>query len=530
MLHPHRCTSAEECKCRSNLQVLNAGRKINWFLILAVLGTPTYLYLNLFSFPNTPFLLGGDQVFFWTDAQRMLDGGRIYQDFFQFTPPGTDLFYLALFKLFGANLWVTNAAVLVLGVSLCLLCFVLASEIMGRRSALLATVLFLVLINGKLLSGTHHLFSVLAIMGAVNICVRKITSARILVAGGLLGLASFFTQTHGAVATLAFATFLIWRLSRTKGTWADLLRSQALLLLGYAIALLLLNAHFIATVGLKQLWYFQVTYVRQYVVHSPLNASMGLPEPLAWRTLPKLSQYLFVYILLPIIYPVALWRCWRERHNLGFPWERVALLSTVGLFLFVEVAFRPNWLRFYSVSMAGIILLVWVFDQACKIRPYGVVLMWVAISGLAIQQTRSGYVHRPLSVHLPGGEVATNPQAYEKLHWVMLHTKPGQFFFQADWPGMYLPLRLRNPVFLDIVLPEEGSRPEDITSAIQQLERKRVEYVLWAARLDAVDEMLAPRKDHVAPLRAYLHTKYTSVHVFPDGEAVLQRNEFTSHP
>jgi hypothetical protein len=66
--------------------------------------------------------------------------------------------------------------------------------------------------------------------------------------------------------------------------------------------------------------------------------------------------------------------------------------------------------------------------------------------------------------------------------------------------------------------------------AIQQLERKRVEYVLWAARLDAVDERLAPRKDHVAPLRAYLHTKYASVHVFSDGEAVLQRNEFSCHP
>lgn len=189
--------------------MLIARRKINWFLILVVLGTSTYLYVNLFSFPNTPFLLGGDQVFFWTDAQRMLDGERIYQDFFQFTPPGTDLFYLALFKLFGANLWVTNAAVLVLGVSLCLLCFVLANQIMGRRSALLATVLFLVLINGKLLSGTHHVFSVLAIMGAVNICMRKITGARILIGGGLLGLASLFTQTHETVALLAVATLLI---------------------------------------------------------------------------------------------------------------------------------------------------------------------------------------------------------------------------------------------------------------------------------------------------------------------------------
>jgi hypothetical protein len=510
--------------------MLNAGRKTNWFPILAVLGTTTYLYLNLFSFPNTPFLLGGDQVYFWTDAQRMLDGGRIYQDFFQFTPPGTDLLYFALFKLFGASLWVTNAVVLVLGVSLCWFCFVLASEIMSRQSALLATVLFLVLIYGKLLSGTHHLFSVLAIMGAVNICVRKITRARILVAGALLGMASFFTQTHGPAALLAFATFLIWRLLRMKGTWADLLRNQSLLLLGYAVALLLLNAHFIATVGLKQLWYLQVTYIWQYVVYSPLITSMGLPEPLAWYTLPKLSQYLFVYILLPIIYPVALWRCWSERRNTTFPWEQAALLSIVGFFLSLEVFLSPNWLRIYSVSMTGIILLVWAFDQVRKIRPYLVVLVWVGISCLAVRQTRSGYVLRPLRVQLPGGEVATNAQTYGKLQWVMLHTTPGQFFFQADWPGMYLPLKLRNPVFLDIVLPGEGTRPEHISSAIQQLEGKQVRYVLWAARLDHVDEVLAPSKDHVAPLRAYLHTNYTQVQVFSDGDAVLQRNEFSSHP
>jgi hypothetical protein len=510
--------------------VLNARRKTNWVPILAVLGATTYLYLNLFSFPNTPFLLGGDQVYFWTDAQRMLDGGRIYQDFFQFTPPGTDLLYFALFKGFGAHLWVTNAAVLVLGLSLSWFCFVLASAIMGLRSALLATALFLVLIYGKLLSGTHHLFSALAIMSAVNTCVRKITGTRILVAGALLGLASFFTQTHGTAALLAFATFLIAKLLRTKGTWADLLRNQSLLLLGYAVALLLLNAHFIATIGLKQLWYFQVTYVRQYVVSSSLGPSMGFPEPLAWHTLPKLSQYLFVYILLSIIYPVTLWRCWRERRSAAFPWERVALLSTVGFFLFVEVIFSPNWLRLYSVSMAGIILLVWTFDQVGKIRPYLVVLMWVGISCLAVQQMRSGYVHRPLRVHLPGGEVAINPQAYGKLHWVMLHTTPGQFFFQADWPGMYLPLKLRNPVFLDIVLPGEGTRPEDISAAIQQLEGKQVRYVLWAARLDHGDDVLAPSKDHVAPLRAYLHSKYTRVQVFSDGDAVLQRNEFAGRP
>lgn len=48
-----------------------------------------YLYLNLFSLSNTPFLLEGDQTFFWTYAMRMLQEERVYRDFFQFTPPGT---------------------------------------------------------------------------------------------------------------------------------------------------------------------------------------------------------------------------------------------------------------------------------------------------------------------------------------------------------------------------------------------------------------------------------------------------------
>jgi hypothetical protein len=124
-------------------------------------------------------------------------------------------------------------------------------------------------------------------------------------------------------------------------------------------------------------------------------------------------------------------------------------------------------------------------------------------------------------MRLPGGDAAITPQAYEKLHWIMLHTTPGQFFFQADWPGMYLPLKLRNPTFVDAISPGEETRPEDIASVIQQLEGKRVQYVLWRARLDSAESS----KDHLLPLRTYLHLKYTQVHAFADGDTVWERNE-----
>ncbi len=489
--------------------------------VVLLFGAAAYLYLNLFAFPNTPFLLGGDQTYFWMNAQRMLYGERVYQDFFQFTPPGTDLFYLGLFKLFGLHVWVTNVAVLALGVALCWVCFGLASKILERRLALIATLLFLVLVYSKEPNGTHHWCSALVVMCAVRISGRYRARPGVLVAGGLLGLASFLTQTRGVVAMLAFATFFAWERSREKRPWRDLLWNQFLLLLGFAIVLLLLNAHFIAAVGLKQLWYFQVTYVERYMVHGLQTQFMGLPAPLAWRTLPKLAQYLVVYMLLPAIYPVVLWRCWRETRNPVFPWHQVALLAVVGSFMLMEVAFSLNWLRLYAVSMPGIILLIWGVARTGGVRRYAFALMWVVIAGLAVRQTWSRHFHEQVIVETPGGKIAAAPRTYEKLRWMMQRTEPEQFFFHAAGPSIYLPLQLRNPVFLDAVETNQQTRPEYIKLAIQQLEAKQVKFILWSPQLDYADDYAT--EEAIAPLRNYLREKYVRAQVFSDQDTVWER-------
>src|ERR1700721_2149626 len=137
-------------------------KKRDWIQPLSLIAVPLYLYLNLFTFTNVPFLLGGDQTFFWIYAVRLLHGEKVYRDFFQFTPPGADLFYLALFRLFGPHIWVTNFAVLLLGVALCWVCFLLAQRLMERNLAFLASLLFLVFVYGDRLDAPHHAFTVLA--------------------------------------------------------------------------------------------------------------------------------------------------------------------------------------------------------------------------------------------------------------------------------------------------------------------------------------------------------------------------------
>ena len=496
-------------------------REIDWFIVALLLGVTAYLYLNLFAFPNTPFLLGGDQTYFWMNAQRMLHGDRIYQDFFQFTPPGTDLFYLGLFKLFGLQVWITNVAVLALGVALCCVCFSLASDIMDRPMALLTTALFLTLAYGRQLNGTHHWFSVLAVMSAVKISGQQRVNGGILFAGGLLGIASFFTQTRGVTALLAFAAFLTWRRSWAKKPMRDLLRSQLQLLLGFVSVLLLLNAHFIATVGLKQLWYFQVTYVERYMVHGIQTQFMGLPAALTLRTLPNLAPYLVVYMLLPAIYPVALWQCWRGRRSPALPWEHLTLLSMSGSFLLLEVASSLNWLRLFAVSMPGIILFIWALGRTGKDRRYAIALMWMVVAGLAVRQTWLRHSQQEVITETPGGQIAAAPRAYEKLRWMMQHIEPGQLFFQASGPSIYLPLQLRNPLFMDAVETNQQTRPEYIQLTIQQLEAKQIKLVLWSPRLDNADDH--PTEEAIAALRNYLRERYIRVHVFSDQDVVWER-------
>jgi hypothetical protein len=500
---------------------LGSGWLSAGFIGLVLLGIAAYLYLNLFVLPDTPVLQSGDQVFFWMDAQRMLHGERVYLDFFQYTPPGTDLVFLTVFKLFGPRIWALNAVVLALGVALCWVCLHVASQILERDLALLATCLYLVLIFNKPLTATHHWFSVLVVMCAAGVIIAESSPWRVAIAGGLLGLASFFTQTHGIAAVAGVAAFLVWEQSRRARSSREVLARVFLLLVGFASAVLMLNAYFIASAGAGPLWYQQVTYVLRYAGRGPWN--FGLPEFSTWRSLPRVGQQVFVYLLLPVVYLFALGRLRSDPKALAFSNDRkTSLLALIGVFLLAEVALSPNWLRIYAVSMPGIILAIVMVSRMGSARRNAVGLIWAGIACLAFVQLWARHHHPYVVAEWPGGTGAVSAEDYEELHWITQHTRPGEFFFQAIWPGMYLPLDLRNPLFLDAAGTNEQTRPEYVELAIGQLEEKKVRYVVWSQRLDDANPLHAG-EDHLGPLRAYLHSRYNCVRIFPDRDEVWER-------
>ena len=147
---------------------------------------------------------------------------------------------------------------------------------MKPAQAAFAAALFLVLDYARMLNGTHHWFSVLAVMGALAILLKARTPSRIAIAGALLGVATFFTQTRGPMAALGIGAYLIWDQFQTKDSWSAGFKRLLLLILPLIATWGALSSYFIAKVGPWQLWYFQVIYVLRYVIGGPTHPSYCL--------------------------------------------------------------------------------------------------------------------------------------------------------------------------------------------------------------------------------------------------------------
>jgi hypothetical protein len=497
---------------------------MDWSAPALLLGVAAFLYANLFYRPGIPYLLGGDQAYFWTYAQRMFFGERPYLDFFQFSPAGANLVFLAFFRAFGIRIAALNWIVLLLGVALSWVIFRLSRRFLDRALALLATLLFLTLIYTRLLNATHHFFALLAILCAVSAMHRSSSRWTIAAAGVLLGCASFFTQTHGAAALIAFTAFILWDSWRAKIAPRSAFPNLVLLWACFCAAVLLLNAHFLISAGVHQLWDSQITYPRKIMAREPALPYFGLPEPPTLRRFPIVGQAIFVYLMLPVVYVLSLFRCWFGRREASAQeWRSVTLLSLTGLLLLLEVALSPNWLRIYTVSAPGIILFVWLLAKMPKAKNLALALIWAAVVCLGTQQVWAKHHHEYLVIDLPSGAVSADPAAYEKLSWFQQRTSPGDFFLQAAWPGLYVPLALRNPVYADSFHANDETRPEFTVQAIRALDSKPVHYILWSPRLDGPDSY-QPGVDNLAPLRAFLRARYHPVWTFSDQEVVWERN------
>jgi hypothetical protein len=507
-------------------------------LLLLLLCALASLYLSLFRLPFTLLFGSPDQWAALLNASRMWEGERIYRDYFELRPPGNELVHLLFFRLFGLHNWIPNVHVVLLGLGLTWLVDTISRKVIrvGRFWSLLPAFLFLTVAFFPHMGDTHRWYNSVAVMAALAVVLEGRTPRRLVVAGVLSGVASFFTQTQGVAVVVGLEIFLLWEWRRKGSRRQELLQQTICLLVPFTATVLGTNAYFIWKAGvdrfLECIVRFPVLYYPADRDHASWHVYMtGMPELTHWYRLPRLGGFLFIHAVVPLVYILFLFRYRRETAS-GEQGVRLMLLNIIGLSLFASVAPAPSFLRLCTVSPPALIILVHWISGGGKLCRIAAGLLWTAVFGFGVAHPLRVQTSAVSSLQLSRGRMAFSEPAsetYQLFRWLSPRTRPGEFFLAGMHFELFFPLALRDPAEVSDFDNTDFTRPEQVQNAVAALERHRVRFIQWPPSIRSAG-LQHPEEDHLDPLRAYLREHYHLAKRFDSAtedevEEIWERNE-----
>lgn len=226
-----------------------------------------FIYFHLFIFLFTPIFYEEDHLYIMHDAWRMYGGEMIYRDFFQIMYPGTQLLYLAFFYVFGLRFWIVDVIILIQATVSVMLCLGISRKLIGDFwYAYLPPVLYLFFGFRWLgIDGHHRVFSPIFAMLAVYVLLKGRGYKRIVLAGALCGVASFFTQQRGLLSIAGIAAFLIVEGFSQRASAGEIAKKIVAAGAAYATTLAVLIAPFIVAAGPEKFFKYTLFFVSSYL-------------------------------------------------------------------------------------------------------------------------------------------------------------------------------------------------------------------------------------------------------------------------
>lgn len=484
-----------------------------------------FLYLQLYSFPSTPRFATGDQAIYLYHGMRMLDGDLIYRDYDHFTFPGTDTLYLGLFRLLGVRMYIPQAMLLVLGVSMVWLLTLISRSVLTGPTCFLPALVFVTLPFSSYLDATHHWYSAVAATGAIALVIKKRTLARLVWAGILLGMGAFFTQSMAFVLG-GMAGFLVWEHRQELEPRQVLVKKELALVISFAATLAACLAYFVAKVGVGRLFYYTVVFVVKYYPADWFNTwrvyltdRPHVHDPRSWIDIPAFA---LINLIIPWIY---VWFFLWSGRNLAAPDDRkrLTLLAFAGISLFLSVASAPASIRLYTISYPALVLVVWILGSWYPGRKL-IPVLWVAVVTLGIARPLVMQFGWKAFLDLPTGRTAfVQPAFYDECRWLLNRRSPQDTLFGNHM--FSFALRMKGVGQVPFVTPTEYTRPQEVQEAIQALEQFQVRFVSWYAGIDtSKDAARHPEGDHLGPMRVYLRRHYRLAQTFSNGDQIWERN------
>ena len=477
-------------------------------------------YLREFVFPNTPFLPWADAVGFLSNGTRIAAGRVPYRDYFAFLPPGTELTYAFLVREFGPRAWIPSLMMVCLATVTVLLMTLVTGHVVRGPAVVLPGLLLLGFVLPGAMDATHHWFSTVAVLAACLILLGGDSWRRIAAVGILCGIATCYTQNKGVLAIVGFTTYLAWKKPEQVTSRSDWWHKSVFLSGLAAVVFIAVNAYFIKAAGLHRWLYCMVVFPARYYPSVSLNN---------WRVYGQgftgvrfgMVPFLFVHATVPLVYIASLFALYRTCKQPTQPWDRLLLISLTGMAMFLAIASSPSWKRLSTVSPPAMILIVWFLSRPGKVRTVcriGLATAAVILAlGAAVRtQTRwHGYLNLPI-----GRTAFDDSGRHEEYGYILGRTHPGQLVFGT--PPVLFAFGLQNPAPIDVFVPFEYTRPEQVSATIQALERYRVP-MLMLNRQMYVQFVAMSASDHLDPLRAYLQQNYRMTRRFQNDDELWER-------
>jgi len=178
--------------------------------------------IHLLQLRHAPFftLLMGDALSYDRWAQRIAAGDWLGQDVF-YQAPLYPYVLAVLYRIFGHDLTIVRVCQIVLGSAACGLMTLAGARLFGRRAGLIAGLLLAVcgpaiFFDGLLQKAALDVFLLSALLLVVACLVERVTFARALLAGVLLGCLAL-TRENALVLLPALLVWLAWLGGRQRG-------------------------------------------------------------------------------------------------------------------------------------------------------------------------------------------------------------------------------------------------------------------------------------------------------------------------
>ena len=492
-----------------------------WLAFAGAALTSFVCYFQEFVFPNTPFLPWSDAVGFLSNGTRIAAGRLPYRDYFAFLAPGTELTYAFLVREFGARAWIPSLMMVSLAAVTVFLMTLMAGRVVRGPAVLLPGLLLVGFVLRGAMDATHHWFSTVAVLAASLILLGGTTWPRIAAVGILCGIAACYTQNKGAMAVLGFIAYLAWRKPEELTPHRDWWRKCVVLSSLAAAVFIAVNAPFIKASGLHRWLYCMIVFPIRYYPSVSLNSWRVYGEGLGKLHF-GIVPFLFVHASVPLVYIIFLLAIRRGRKKEpSQPWDQLLLIGLTGIGMFLAIASAPSWKRLSTVSPPALILIVWFLSRPGKVRAACRIGLGTAAVSFALAVAVRTQTRWHAYLDLPVGRTAfADSERHEEYGYILGRTHPGQFVFGT--PPVLFAFGVQNPAPIDVFVPAEYTRPEQVSEAIQSLERYRVPMLVLNRQMYVQSSALSA-SDHLDPLRAYLLQNYRMTKSFQTEDELWER-------